>query len=258
MLATHALRREDRLRELRSFVREAQQLRGWTFAYEPVALDAPFPWDYVARARALAASAGRVLDMGTGGGEVFAEILTDRADAVFATATEAWPPNVPVAARRLRPLGVAVAHSFSLHLPFEAASFDLVLNRHEELAPAEVARVLRPGGRVLTQQVHPDYHAELRAFFPRMTVFEPHHQTYPAGFAVAGLHLVTMQPHTRRVAYRQLGHLVYFLAAAPWTVPDFDLETDLDALLEVEHRLGGPQGIVLSDPRYLLEAVKPN
>lgn len=247
--------RADRLRELRPFVDRARQMQGWTFAYAPVALGPPPPWDYEARAGALASGATRVLDMGTGGGEVYERILKDyRGRAV---ATEEWMPNVSVAARRLRPLGVAVVHTSSRALPFPPECFDLVLDRHEALSPAEVARVLKPGGRVLTQQVHPDYHHELRAYFPRMTVFEQHDITYPRGFAAAGLELVDMRQHNRRVAYQHLGHLVYFLVVAPWTIPEFDLDADLETLLEVERSLGGPEGIVLSDPRYLLEARKP-
>ena len=69
--------------------------------------------------------------------------------------------------------------------------------------------------------------------------------------------VVDMRQHTRRVAYRELGHLVYFLVVAPWTIPDFDLEADLEALLAAEQHLSGPDGIVLTDPRYLLEVRKP-
>jgi hypothetical protein len=46
-----------------------------------------------------------MLDMGTGGGEALAG-LADRAPRTIAT--EAWPPNVPVAGRRLLPLGISV------------------------------------------------------------------------------------------------------------------------------------------------------
>ena len=247
--------RDDRLRELRPFADAARRMQGWTFAYEPVGLDAPEPWNYEARARQLAASARHVVDLGTGGGEVYAQILAGY--PCRAVATEGWAPNASVAARHLAPLGVPVVHALNLHLPFTAECFDLVLDRHEELSPTDVARVLRPGGRVLTQQVHPDYHAELRVYFPRMTVFEPHDIVYPEGLVDAGMEVVDWRHHTRRVAYRRLGHLVYFLVAAPWTIPDFDLEADLDALLAVERELGGPEGIVLTDPRYLLEARKP-
>ncbi len=195
-----------------------------------------------------------MLDLGTGGGEVLADIL--RSFAGLALASEEWPPNVAVAARRLR--GVAhVLHASSLAVPLAAGCIDLVLDRHEALAPAEVARVLRPGGRVLTQQVHPDYHDELRPFFPRMTRFEAHDVTYRAGFERAGLVIAGARRHDQAMAYPSLGHLVYELVAAPWSLPDFDLEADLDALLAAEARLGSPQGIVLLDRRYLLEAYKP-
>jgi SAM-dependent methyltransferase len=164
-----AAERTLRLEELQPFVDEARRMQGWTFAYLPVPLGPPPPWDYAARARELLARAQRVLDMGTGGGEVFLELLAGFAGQ--AVATEGWRPNVPVAARRLATAGARVVQADSLRLPFAGERFDLVLNRHEELAPADVARVLRPGGRVLTQQIHPDYHGELRGYFPRMTVY---------------------------------------------------------------------------------------
>lgn len=229
-------------------------MQGWTFEFVPRPLGQPPPWDYQARARELAGRARRVLDLGTGGGEVLAGILGSFAGQ--ALATEEWRPNVTVAARRLR--GVAqVLHASSLAVPLAGESVDLVLDRHEALDPAEVARVLRPGGRVLTQQVHPNYHAELRPFFPRMTRSEPHHITYPAGFERAGLVVADARAHEQPMAYPTLGHLAYEIAAAPWSLPDFDLEADLDALLRVEAELGGPQGIVLFDRRYLVEAYRP-
>jgi hypothetical protein len=56
------------------------------------------------------AAASRSLDIDTGGGE-FLERLGARPGAVIAT--EGHPPNVPVAARRPSPLGVAVVHARS-------------------------------------------------------------------------------------------------------------------------------------------------
>ncbi len=234
------------LEALRPYEAAARRMQGWSFEFEPAPLGPPPPWDYAARAQQLLASAASVLDLGTGGGEFFAARLASFTG--LAVASEAWPPNAIVAARRLHPLGAAVIHADSLRPPLAAASFDLVLNRHEELEPAEVARVLRPGGTVLSQQVHPDEHAELRAYFPRMAVYAPHHETYPAGFVAAGLTLGTMQHHTQPVAYRHVGALAYLLLVAPWMVPDFDVEADLDALVAIDDDLRGPEGIVLSYP----------
>jgi SAM-dependent methyltransferase len=247
--------REERLRELRPFVEEAQRLAGWTFAHVPQPLGAPPPWDYEQRARTLAAQADTLLDMGTGGGEVLARVVDGFSGRAYAT--EEWVRNAPVAAARLRPLEIGVIRADSYQLPFAGAAFDLVLNRHEALRPGEVARVLAPGGRVLTQQIHPDWYAELRAAFPRMTQFERHHETYPRGFEAAGLTVVDFRQHAQPMAYEHLGGLVYTLVAAPWTVPDFDLDADMDALLELERTVRRREGIVLTDRRYVLEAHKP-
>jgi hypothetical protein len=77
--------REKRLEDLRPFVAEARQMQGWSFAYAPISLGPPQPWDYEGRARELAQSAARVLDMGTGGGEVFERILKDYQGHAVAT-----------------------------------------------------------------------------------------------------------------------------------------------------------------------------
>jgi len=147
--------RQARLAELRPYLTQARALEGWTLAHQPQPLGAPPPWDYEQRARELAAKAHAVLDLGTGGGEVLSRILpgfTGRA-----VATEEWGRNAPVAARCLQPLGVSVLQADSYQLPFGPAGFDLVLDRHEALRPAEVARVLAPGGTLLTQQIRSDW-----------------------------------------------------------------------------------------------------
>jgi len=73
-------------------------------------------------------------------------------------ATEAYEPNVALARERLGPLGVTVLPYRSDDLvggplPFDDASLDVVLDRHESYGACEVARVLAPRGRFLTQQV---------------------------------------------------------------------------------------------------------
>src|SRR5262249_7107155 len=111
--------------------------------------EAPTPWDYRALVEERKNAASAMVDMGTGGGEFLASLLPLPARTC---ATEAYPPNVPVAKARLEPLGVEVGECEEDEIPFEDAAFDLVINRHESFAAPEVARVLRPGGRFLTQQ----------------------------------------------------------------------------------------------------------
>jgi hypothetical protein len=207
------------------------------------------------RARQLMASAASVLDLGTGGGERFGEML--RGFRGRAVATEEWAVNAPLAAGRLRPSGADVLWCSALSLPLVNESFELVLDRHEALEPAEVARVLAPGGTVLTQQVW-NYANELARFFPRRTDFGDHFHRYQEGFGAAGLEVADARTHAWRDAYESLGDLVYMLSIAPWEVPDFDpLGEDLEALLDLERQLSTPDGIVMSSGSYIIEARKP-
>jgi hypothetical protein len=68
---------------------------------------------------------------------------------------------------------------------------------------------------------------------------------------------VEVQRHQFRVAFPSLASLVQFLVVAPWTVPEFSVERDLQALRAIERELKTPDGIVFSDGRYLIRADKP-
>jgi SAM-dependent methyltransferase len=193
--------------------------------------------------------------MGTGGGEFLAEVSASLPDQVVAT--EEWKMNVPVAKKRLVKFGFEVVECRSVQLPFKEASFDLVLNRHEELEPTEVARVVSPGGRVITQQVGRDNWKELRRFFPRMTDPGDHRRQYAHGFQVAGLRVVTNLANDCKVAYLTLGDFVFMLAVTPWTIPDFSLERDIDSLVSLDEECHTANGLELTESRFLVIADKP-
>lgn len=248
---------EERARDrLRPVVERARRFSGWRLdEFAPRRLGSEEPWSYEARASELLANASSVLDMGTGGGEVFEDLWASRRGR--AVATESWKVNAPVAAARLRPHGIDVVLCHSLVLPFRGGAFDLVLNRHEELDPAEVARVVRPGGRVLTQQIGREWWRELREFFPRMEDFGDLFDRYRSGLRASGLTILQSRSHEGQVVYRGLGDIVFLLCVAPWTIPDFDpLARDLPALLAAEESLSAGDEIVLTEGRFLIEAAK--
>jgi SAM-dependent methyltransferase len=238
-------------------VEQARGFSGWSAYPRSRRLGPAPPWSYDGRARDLLSTARSVVDLGTGGGERFGDYCTGYQGR--AVATEEWMVNAPVAAARLRPLGVDVVRCQSLRLPFADESFDLLLDRHEELAPHEVARVLTPGGRVLTQQVSPGHWLELLPFFPRANVgVGDLFGEYRDGFAAAGLEIADARTHTVDAAYSSLEDFVHMLCITPWTVPGFDpLGRDLEALLALERDLATEDGLVLTDARFLIEARKP-
>jgi hypothetical protein len=234
----------------------AQNFTGWDLsAIKRRELEPRNPWDYESLVRQLARGKSSILDMGTGGGEFLARIRGELQGMVVAT--ESWSVNAPVARRRLKPLDVDVLRCWSTRLPFRKTTFDLVINRHEELDPADIAAVLRRAGQILTQQVGGRQWEELRKHFPRMLDFRNLRADYVKGFESAGLRVTTNLEHHHKVAYASLEDLVYLLAITPWTIPKFNLEDDLEALLSLESDYSSEEGLVLTESRFLIIAEKP-
>ncbi|MEX0786675.1 MAG: class I SAM-dependent methyltransferase [Dehalococcoidia bacterium] len=246
----------DALERLRPYADRARDFSGWQFPGLVVDhFEGGPPWDYGAIVREHAVGRASALDMGTGGGEVLSRMRGALPERVVAI--EEWHVNAPVARDLLAPLGVAVVRARSIELPFHDAAFDLVLNRHEELDPGEVARVLAPGGALITQQVGRSNWQELRTHFPRMTDFGDQRAAYASGLANAGLIVTTNVEHEFHTAFGSLGDIVYMLSVTPWSVSDFDVERDLEALLALEEACRTERGLVLTEGRYLLVAENP-
>ncbi len=175
---------------LRRVVERARSFKGWVFGDLSIRhLDPPPPWVYEEEVRERASGRSCAIDMGTGPGERLADLREHLPDRLVAR--EEWPQNAPRAHARLAPLGVDVLHCRSVQMPFADDAFDLILNRHEELEPVEIARVLQPGGLLITQQVGNDNWRELRRRFPRMTDWGDIHGAYVRGLTEAALGLVS-------------------------------------------------------------------
>jgi SAM-dependent methyltransferase len=248
-------RRARAIEVIAPYVERARSFSGWSFEdLGVVDVDPPPVFDYVAVAREHAASAQRVLDVGTGGGEVYSRIIAGV--GARCVASEEWHVNAPVARDRLRSLGVEVVHASSERTPWRDASFDLMLSRHEAIDPLEVARVVAPGGTFITRQVAKEHWQELWEFFPDKTVWPDHFVLYRKGLEAAGFE-VTTEYHTWRAAYPNIGAVAYMLLVAPWELPGFDPVRDVDRLLALEDTYGDERGIVLTLAAYLMVARRP-
>jgi SAM-dependent methyltransferase len=243
---------------LEAWQREEQQaFTGWDFSYLAGRLvqEEP-PWSYASRAAELLRQSSSVLDMGTGGGERFLELREHW--PTRATVTEEYPPNLALVQERLSPLGVRV---FEVRLtdydplPFGAAEFDLVLNRHSAFNSDEVGRVLTPGGTFLSQQVHGRSAEDLLAEFnatPQWPDSTP--DKYIPRLQAAGLRIVNVQEWTGKFAFCDVGAIVYYLKAVPWLVPGFSVATHVSHLLRLQARLDADQELAFTTRAYLIEA----
>lgn len=238
---------------------EVQPFSGWDFSYLDGRMieEAP-PWDYLARAAELMQQANSVVDLDTGGGERFLTLRPHWPARVVVT--EEYPPNFALVTERLAPLGVQVLNvriTDDDPLPFASGEFDLVLNRHAAFNAAEVARVLAPGGVFLTQQVHGLWASDLHAAFdvtPQWPNATP--EQYVPRLQAAGLTVTDVRNWQGALRFTDVGAIVYFLKATPWTVPGFSVDTHAGYLFALQARLDAGEALVFTARKYLIEAHK--
>lgn len=241
---------------------EAEPTEGWDFSwFAGRATEERPPWGYVRLAAERVGAARSVLDVQTGGAEVYAEAL-GRAASVPArvAATEEWPPNLAIARDRLAPFRGEVANAAATDaLPFGDSAFELVLARHPYGVPwAEIGRVLAPGGTFLGQLIGWGTNRALYEFFlgPQGDAHEDqgHEAVIRARVAKAGLALTRLEEAVTRVEFFDVGAVVYFLRKVLWTVPGFTVQKYGPELLRM-HRVIGAQGSFTSySRRFLVEA----
>jgi SAM-dependent methyltransferase len=138
--------------ELKRIVDANGKLDGWDFS-RLRAGHAPLLWDYGHVVRQYLRPTDRVLDIGTGGGEIFFSLAACFGEGVGID----QDPAMIEAARRNRSslsLGhMSLAVMEGSDLGFDADTFDVVLLRHLRVYVDEIVRVLRQGGYFITQMI---------------------------------------------------------------------------------------------------------
>jgi SAM-dependent methyltransferase len=196
-----------------------------------------------------------ILDVDTGGGEIFASLAPFPGRA---TAVEGHLPNLAVARRRLAPLGVEVVQGgVRSGLPFEAGAFDLVLNRHGGFRAVEMHRIGKPGGVFLTQQIAGDNLGDLTARFGAQPAYPDNMLARTREeLARLGYEIRRAEEWRGLVTFMDVGALVYFLKAIPWVIEDFDLLTHRHVLEGLHRDLQAGQPLQFTSSRFLIEGVK--
>jgi SAM-dependent methyltransferase len=239
---------------------ESAPIEGWDFSWLAGRATEDRPtWRYADLVAQRIDAVATMLDLQSGGGEMLAGLPR-------------WPPllvaaeghlsNIPVAAGRLRPRGghLVVAHDGRAALPFTADRFDLVTSRHPITTWwEEIARVLRPGGTYLSQQVGPQSVGELSTFmmgpFPARSARHPEAARQQA--EAAGLRVVDLRHERLRTVFHDIGAVVYFLRLVIWIVPGFSVESYRTRLFDLHREIRANGPFVAHASRFLIEAHKP-
>ena len=75
-------------------------------------------------------------------------------------------------------------------------------------------------------------------------------------FAKLGLNILRAKEHRYKIRFQELGHLVYQLAATPWTIPGFTVVTHAKGLGVLENMLSNGSDLEFTAGYYLLEVEK--
>lgn len=234
-------------------VAAAERGTAWEFAWLDSRAGGFEPsWSYPDLARVLLRRADSLLDLDTGNGELLAALAPLPPHTV---AVETWARNTAVARDRLAPLGVPVV----TELPGDEEGFDVVLSRHGRLPAADIARLLRPGGRLLSQQVGSD---DLAALNVALGAPPAHPALWNAEVAVsaleaAGLEVTDVQEERPQVTFTEVEAIVRLLHDLPWQVRDFTPQRYDRELRRIGSLIRARGEFTVSAHRFLVEAARP-
>jgi len=230
---------------------------GWDFSHIKYrVVSEPLPWSYPSKVLPRIRKIKSVLDMGTGGGEFLASNF--QPFPKHTCATEAFEPNVPIAKKRLEPLGVKVFQIYDeSDLPFKDEEFELVINQHESYDPKEVFRILKKGCEFINKQVGGENDKDLAELIGSQ--FEEN--DWNVDFAAKELEQVGFKILEKYEAFPKVrifdvGAIVYYCKIIPWAIPDFSIEKYKDKLFEIHDKIMKEGFIEVRDERFMIIAKK--
>jgi len=249
--------------ELIAFWREeenAAHIHGWDFSHIDgrYTEETDLPWNYRNTILHYLKPTMKILDVDTGGGEFLLSLGHPCANV---SATEAYPPNVQLCKQTLLPMGIDFrAADGGNALPFEDATFDIVLNRHGDFNEHETYRVLKPGGIFITEQVGAENDRELVALLLPDATELPFPEQYlhiaSEKLKAKGFEIIEEQECFRPIQFFDVGALVWFAHIIEWEFPDFSVDKCSERLINAQKLLNTNGCIEGQIHRFFLVARK--
>jgi len=147
------------------------------------------------------------------------------------------------------------------HLDFHSETFDVITVKHSPINFKDAFRVLRPGGRLFTQQVAENDKWNLKKAFGRGQDYDRMPGTllklYKAQASKAGFQKIKSKTSSIPHYFKSKQKLLDFFEKAP-TIPEFGKHSKDDEVLEkfiTKNR--SQQGIKSNTARFFLEMSKP-
>lgn len=239
--------------DLRIISARVGQRQGWDFSRMHTSHPAT-PWEYLSVVRGHLRATDTVIDIGTGGGERLLELSTDARQLLGVDPD----PEMITRARELAADKGATSVHFETGTGAEILEqFDVVIDRHAPFETQVVHRLLRPGGRFVTQQVGEHNMRNVReAFQLEANASAP---IRPEMFVQTGFSIERFDEYNVDYVIRDTDSLVFWLQALDVAHSDFggfDSEKDAGAINRLLSTSLTAEGVVTNEHRYLLVANK--
>lgn len=249
----------EKLREIWKKEENAAHIHGWDFShirgrYEE---EQDLPWNYESIVRHYLNKDTEFLDYDTGGGEF---LLSLKHPYTRTSATEGYPPNVELCRETLLPLGVHFKEcSNASDIPFDDATFDLIINRHGDFDAPELYRLLRNNGIFVTEQVGGENDRDLvemvlpgtKKPYPHLNLKEQR-----KAFEKTGFQIVQAKEAFRPIIFYDVGAFVWFARFIEWEFPGFSVDRCFENLLKLHRIIENDGKITGTIHRYLIVAIK--
>ena len=243
------------LEELEQIVRDNGKFVGWDFSQINTDRD-PIPWNYARIVRSYLKSTDSVLDIGTGGGEIFLSLTSNIGEG---TGIDQNPTMIETAKGNQSRLGVNNIKFIEMdgsNLKFERDKFDIVLLRHLRVYVREIVCVLRPGGYFITQMVGKRSSTNfLEAFGWTSDSFGPD-WWQPVGelakqFQDHGCTIVAQGEYDVGYWFKDIASFMFWMMAVPWP-EDIQLEKHWQTINQILEKSTTDRGIETNEHRGLL------
>ena len=240
---------------LKQIVDANGKLDGWDFSRIRAGRE-PVPWDYGEVVRHYLKPSDRVLDIGTGGGEIFFSLASCFREGVGIDQN----PEMIEAARRNRSAlsirNISLLCMDGSGLGFEADAFDIVLLRHLRVYAGEIARVLHPGGYFIAQMVGQQSSLNILKAFGWTPASFGTEWWQPVGdladqFRLHGCRVINQTEYDVPCWFEDLESFLFWLMAVPWP-EEIELQSHWQVINEILETSQTGRGIETNEHRGLL------
>lgn len=249
------------LDDLKLIVEGVGKLEGWDFSRVRDERD-PVPWNFVDVVQKYLKPTDRVLDIGTGGGEIFLSLAPYFGEGV---GIDENPAMIKTAQRNQSTLSIdniSLMRMDADGLQFNTEGFDVVLSRHVWVYSSEVVRVLRPGGYFIMQAVGHRSSLNFRKAFgwTWMPESEFHQSVADVAdqFRAHGCQIIAQAEYDVPYWFQDMESFMFWLMWTPWAWPEeIELEKHWQNINRIIETCQTERGIETNEHRELLIVQKP-